>query len=197
MPNRKKGFTLIELLIAITIIGILSTIITYGLIGQQRKARDAKRKSDVTQLKRALQAAKNDCRNAAFYPVFTGGATDIINLTSLQTHLVNSKYLSASVTDPKPFTASHNYQITYLNSAPNLIVANVCPNSSGTFNVSGTTNYKIYSQLEATSDPDAPASTAQCPTSSDTTSTNYMPFANSTINQTVALNTQAYVACGF
>lgn len=48
------GFTLIELLVVISIIGVLSTIALTSLNGAKMKARDAKRLSDVSQIKKAL-----------------------------------------------------------------------------------------------------------------------------------------------
>lgn len=50
----RKGFTLIELLVAISIIGLLSSIIFAGIQNARAKARDARRKSDLNQIRTAL-----------------------------------------------------------------------------------------------------------------------------------------------
>ena len=52
--NRKKGFTIIELLVVISIIGLLSTISVVSLNGARIKSRDAKRVSDIKQIKTGL-----------------------------------------------------------------------------------------------------------------------------------------------
>jgi len=58
--NSKKGFTLIELLVVISIISLLSSIVLTTLNGAKAKARDAVRKSDMLQIKMALDLYYND-----------------------------------------------------------------------------------------------------------------------------------------
>jgi prepilin-type N-terminal cleavage/methylation domain-containing protein len=50
----KKGFTLIELLVVVAIIGILSSITMASLNSARAKARDARRMSDLSQVRSAL-----------------------------------------------------------------------------------------------------------------------------------------------
>ena len=57
---KHKGFTLIELLVVISIIGILATLIINNLNDARTRARDSKRKSEVTQLKTGLRLYYND-----------------------------------------------------------------------------------------------------------------------------------------
>jgi type II secretion system protein G len=53
--KNKKGFTLIELLVVIAIIGLLSSVVLASLNSARAKARDAKRASDVHQIKLAME----------------------------------------------------------------------------------------------------------------------------------------------
>ena len=51
----KKGFTLIELLVVIAIIALLSTLSVVALNSARVKSRDARRLSDIKQLRTALE----------------------------------------------------------------------------------------------------------------------------------------------
>jgi prepilin-type N-terminal cleavage/methylation domain-containing protein len=51
----ERGFTLIEILVAIAIIGLLSAIIIVSLNNSRKEARDAKRKSEIVQIRTAIQ----------------------------------------------------------------------------------------------------------------------------------------------
>lgn len=57
---KKKGFTLIELLIVIAIIGLLATLGIVSMSSARAKARDAKRISDLGQIRSAMELHFND-----------------------------------------------------------------------------------------------------------------------------------------
>jgi len=67
---KNKGFTLIELLVVITILGIIAVVGLMSFQSSMKKARDAKRKSDLEQLQRVLEMYNNDTKS---YPLSSSG----------------------------------------------------------------------------------------------------------------------------
>jgi len=73
MKRFNHGFTLIELLVVIAIIGIIVGISAFALRGGQRAGRDAKRKSDLEQIRASLELYRSSC-NAYPASVSQGGS---------------------------------------------------------------------------------------------------------------------------
>ena len=68
----EKGFTLIELLVVISIIGLLSSVILVSLNAARGKARDVVRRSDINQMRKALEMYHLDYGK---YPASGGAST--------------------------------------------------------------------------------------------------------------------------
>jgi type II secretion system protein G len=96
-----SGFTLIELLIVIAIIGILASglLIVLNPVRQIQKANDAKRKSDLGQVQKALEQYYNDNGK---YPVSTSG----YQITGVTWGSPWSNYMQTLPKDP---SSSKNY----------------------------------------------------------------------------------------
>ena len=108
-PKRteSKGFTLVEILVVATVIAVLTTMgtVSYGSIS--RRSRDAKRKSDVEQLRSALEMYRAD---NGTYPNVCLTPSDVV--TCLDTPL-RPNYIPAIPADPKGnayrFQATNSY----------------------------------------------------------------------------------------
>lgn len=94
--NKVNGFTLIELLIVMIVLAGLATLFITNFPAAQRRARDARRISDIKQYQTALENYANV--NGGTYPAASG------NMTSLCATL----NVSSCPDDPK---ASPNYQV--------------------------------------------------------------------------------------
>lgn len=58
--NKKRGFSLIELLVAIAVIATIIGLALPNFLGARSRARDTRRKGEMSQLKTALQLYHND-----------------------------------------------------------------------------------------------------------------------------------------
>lgn len=103
--RRSRGFTLIELMIVIAVVAILATITVISYNGVQQRARDSERKSDVTQLKVALD--KYYAANSQYPAVCPGGEGQGCPVSYLQEPL--APYLATIPTDPGGTTNEYTY----------------------------------------------------------------------------------------
>ncbi|MBI3577580.1 prepilin-type N-terminal cleavage/methylation domain-containing protein [Candidatus Gottesmanbacteria bacterium] len=99
------GFSLMELLVVISIIAVLVTISAVSYTTVNKRSRDTKRKSDIEQLRNALEMYRAE--NSSYPNV---GSGNFSNATNLSINLV-STYISAIPADPKS-TQVYRYQAT-------------------------------------------------------------------------------------
>lgn len=100
--NKTKGFTLIELLVVISIIGVLSALGLSNYNSARERARDAQRKSDLSQIKIALRMYAND--HSSLYPSSISFGSDfaegsMIYMKALPNDPITTKLYSYT---PKP-----------------------------------------------------------------------------------------------
>ncbi len=123
--NIKTGFTLIELLVVIAILGILATIGLGSYTSTQAKSRDARRKSDLENVQKALEMYLNDFGS---YPEDDSGS--IADFDWGQTFRDPDKATTIYMKElPQDPVSSQNY-----------------------YYVSGDSWYKLYARLENSND---------------------------------------------
>ena len=128
----KKGFTLIELLVVIAIIALLSTLSVVALNSARVKSRDARRLSDIKQIRTALEMYFD---NNQLYP--SGSAVSLgsgsyaclnVNGWTASTTCTSTVYMQKVPTDPKNATpalytytqngSGASYTISYILEGP-------------------------------------------------------------------------------
>ena len=104
------GFTLIETIVVIAIIGILSSIILVSLFGARNKARDVKRKTEISQIGRFLTVS-------CYLPDGGEGEYDLVPLANeiLSKYPQYSKFLSNIPRDPKTGSETESKYIYTVN----------------------------------------------------------------------------------
>ncbi|MEI6690649.1 MAG: prepilin-type N-terminal cleavage/methylation domain-containing protein [bacterium] len=145
----KQGFTLIELLVVIAIIGILSALIITNVQGVRERARDLKRKSDLSSIQKSLRLYYNDARGfpASSISFAVTGCGTINSPTNCNWGDVfatgTTTYMQRLPTDPSS-TASSSITYKYYR------------------NPADTDQYILVSKLENVSDQDIATSQSRC-----------------------------------
>lgn len=98
-----NGFTLIELLVVISIIGILSSLAVVSLNDARLKARDAKRKADMTQTRLALYLYYDDNNNYPICGIWDEGETDYGASPISGSNCYNTALADALTSSSKPY----------------------------------------------------------------------------------------------
>lgn len=107
--KKQNGFTLVELLVSIAIIGLLASVVLVATSGARTKARDVKRKQDLTLIGRFVMSSN------CYMPDAGAGDYDLRQLEpEIRTKYPQAAAVSLPV-DPKSgnqTTANYRYQVT-------------------------------------------------------------------------------------
>ena len=106
--TRRKGFTLIELVIAISVIGILATLVGLGLNQYTKYGRDANRAAEVTTLSEALEKYYDKTGEYPSCAAMTAPAATVLSTT------LKGLDASALVTPSAPSGTTNSIQCTDL-----------------------------------------------------------------------------------
>jgi len=132
----KNGFTLIELLVVMVIIGLLAGLILPNFMSARERARDARRKSDLEQIQKALELYKMDQSP----PVYIGGDPfKPVACDAIWQSAGGTVYMSKFPCDPKTTASAWRYVLTI----PRVVGEDL--------------TYTLVACLENKSDPDAVA----------------------------------------
>lgn len=103
----KKGFTLIEMLIVIGIISLLVAMEGYIYVSSQRSARNGKRKSDLENIRAALEQYRST--NNSYPPSASLTFNPNCNPNSALTDSNNNTYINPLPSDPRCQVYSYYY----------------------------------------------------------------------------------------
>ena len=115
----KRGFTLVELLVVIAIIAILSTLSVVALNSARAKARDARRLSDIKQIRTALDMYFDSNLTYPANCAGLGSSSNCMCLTSngwATSGCAGTIFMQKVPSDPLA-TGSYNYTPTSSNSS--------------------------------------------------------------------------------
>lgn len=107
--KRMRGFTLLEVLVATVIIILLTTVGVASYANISKRSRDARRSSDIEQLRSALEMYRSDFGN---YPNVGGGSW--VSVSNLNGVLVPT-YIQRIPSDPRGITYPYQYRATNQN----------------------------------------------------------------------------------
>ena len=139
LRKTSSGFTLIELLVVIAIIGILSSIVLASLNGARERSRDARRQTDLNQIRLALEQLYSECGQ---YP-------DVGGLDAANAVEVGSSTVAVTAADCE---GTQNTLGAFMSQVPD-------DPSQGSYAYTGTvSDYCIAASLEGGNAPDNSAS---------------------------------------
>jgi type II secretion system protein G len=101
----KKGFTLIEILIVMIIFSVIAAMITGNFFTSLKKGRDARRKTDLEQIRKSLEMYYEDKR--AYPTPIPGGGSGFVFGSAFSDPTNGKVYMYKTPNDP---VSTKNYQ---------------------------------------------------------------------------------------
>ena len=110
VPSEVDGFTLIEILIVMIILGILSVLVTGNFVNSLKKGRDARRKSDLEQIRNALEMYYEDKKDYPQFDIFAASGNKLCESQDCTDASGNPEkiYMQSISNDPKHDPADAN-----------------------------------------------------------------------------------------
>jgi general secretion pathway protein G len=107
LSKKQSGFTLLELLIVIVIIGILALLILPNITSAPKKARDTKRKTDLTAIQKGLEEyfVDNNAYPAALSALTVGSAPILKTVPADPTNTGNYTYVYSPTPSGGPYSS--------------------------------------------------------------------------------------------
>lgn len=114
IKNNQTGFSLVELLVTSTIVALLAAAGLVSYTTANRNARNAKRKSDLEQVRATLELYRTE---EGCYPGSSGCSLSSISMTSMLQELQSESYMSdiSNIKDPRD-AAGYAYTYRYSSS---------------------------------------------------------------------------------
>lgn len=148
------GFTLIELLIVISIIATILAYAVPNFLGARERAKDAKKKAELNQLKSALRLYYNDYQK---YPAGNPPLNSGIKGCGAGGNELCPKS-GCTVADFLAGGDGCSTATIYMKKLPSYTVGTV-----NYFQIAGADDFRLYADLENASDADITASQLRCP----------------------------------
>ena len=152
----KKGFSLIELLVVIAIMAVLTAIALPNFLSARERARDAKRKQEMNEMKNALRLYYNDYQ---MYPIAASGGIGKLNYISGCGLEGNAMCPCTSVEQNAGFAAGAACETVYMKRFPSEFGSRIYYSQFDAGN-----DFCLKASLENAGDPDILTSRCRCAT---------------------------------
>ncbi|HSX42689.1 MAG TPA: prepilin-type N-terminal cleavage/methylation domain-containing protein [Candidatus Saccharimonadales bacterium] len=147
LKNKSKGFTIVELLIVIVVIGILATLVIVTFTGIQQKARDSKRKTDISAIQASLESYYSSNNTYPTVADLNSSTWLAANMKGFDTNALKDPKGNASTVVGGQTPSGTQYAYVVTDTLGTLASPTTCSDTAGATNPC--TNFGIYAKLES------------------------------------------------